>query len=652
MAKKGTTASRGRKKDTRPGGAFSTSAARGGQELVSATPGLIFAQRHPSVVWGSVLLLVFAAYWPALRGEFTTYDDPTYVSANEHVTAGLTLTGIGWGFRAFDGGNWHPVTWLTHMFDCDLYGLRPWGHHLTNLVFHALNSTLLWILLRRLTGAQWRSLFVAAAFALHPVHVESVAWVSERKDVLSAFFFLATLLAYVRYAKQNVEIRKRRAGAHLGYVVALILFALGLMSKPMLVTAPFVLLLLDHWPLQRLQPSSLTPHSATVRSVFLEKTPFFMLAAVISAITLVAQKQLGAVQNLEVFPLAERLSNAVVAYARYLGKLAYPVGLAAYYPHPRHWPVWAVVGSGLLLLTVTALGIAWRKQRPWFLVGWLWFVGMLVPVIGLVQAGQQSIADRYTYLPSIGVFIILAWVAAEYTRSWRFQGVAASAASVLVLGLWAAVSFHQAGFWKDSAAVFGRAVAVTRGNYMAEVNWGLALKAQGRSAEAVKFYREAVRLHPKEADLYHALGKALDDQGQLKEALEAYQQALRLRPDFAETCYELGTVLWRKGREQEALQQFQRAVQLDPKLSAARMTLASALFAQGRYDEGIRHFEEVLKLEPNSPTAHANLGVALAARGRRAEAIAHLSQALKLKPNYPEVEQQLRALTSPTPPQP
>ncbi len=597
-----------------------------------------------------LFLLVFATYLPSLRNGFTNYDDEVYVTANDHVKGGLTLANLGAAFRSTENsGNWHPLTWVSHMLDCQVFGLRPWGHHLTSLLLHAVNTLLVFGVFRRLTGAAGRSLFVATLFGLHPLRVESVAWVAERKDVLSALFWLLTMWTYARYAQTAQSRPGRRA---LFYGLTLLFLAAGLMSKPMVVTLPFVLLLLDIWPLRRLpgvlgraaetegaivlnpQPSTLNPQPPTLGSLVLEKLPFFALAAVASVLTYLIQSGRG-----DVFvglPFTTRAANALVGFSLYLGKLIWPVNLSVLYPRPPHWPPGTVLWAGALVLGLTALALALRRRRPYLLIGWLWFLGTLVPVCGLfVQAGAQSIADRYSYLPFLGLFMALAWGAHDLTRSWRSQCVILAALVAAIIASCIALTRPQLIYWANGESLARHAIAVTRDNFIAHNNLGAALDAGGHLDQALLEYREAVSIQPDYRLGHENLAGALVRRGDLDAAIREYKIALDLNPRIATTHYRLAGAFERKGQLPEAVAEFQQALKLDPDYTEARSSLGVALGKLDRLDDAIAQFQEVLKRRPDSAEAHNNLGSALAIKGRLDDAIAQFREALRLKPDYP-----------------
>jgi len=616
--------------------------------------------RFPAWLLAAFLALAtLALYWPVTRHDFINYDDDLYVTANVHVQNGLTLENLKWAFSHVVLGNWHPVTVLSHMLDCRLFGLQPWGHHLTSLLLHALNTALVFLLLRTLTGAVWRSLLVAALFGWHPLRVESVAWVAERKDVLSAGFGFLSLLCYARYARgtearsQNPESRNRKAEARRiasGYWLALLFFACGLMSKPMLVTWPFVMLLLDYWPLKRfaggqlkvtgspapnLQPSTFNSQLLT------EKIPFFVLAAAASLVTYLVQKQEGAVMTVDHFPPGARAGNALMAYGRYLGKTFWPADLAVFYPHPGYWPRAEVLLAGVLLAGLSALVLVKRRRQPYLLVGWLWFVGTLAPVIGLVQVGEQAMADRYTYIPSVGVLIMSVWGAYELTRRWRHQVILLALASAVALILCFALTREQLGYWQDSETLFRHALDVTQNNHIAHNNLGDALLEKGQADDAIRQFQEVIRLKPNDADAYNNLGNALGEQGRIDEAISDYHEALRLKPDNASAHYSLGAALEAKGQTDGAISQYQEALRLNPDDVAAHNNLGNAYLNKGQTDEAISQYQEAIRIKPDYANARNNLGVALASHGRNDEAISQYQEAIRIKPDYPDAHNNL-----------
>lgn len=513
---------------------------------------------------GFLVAAVLFAYQGSLQNGFVEFDDNEYVTGNAVVRSGIRGEGIWWAFTAFHSANWHPLTWLSHMLDCQVWGLNPAGHHLTSVILHAVNTILLLGLLHRMTGSFWRSWLVAALFALHPLHVESVAWVAERKDVLSGCFWVLTLSAYAAYVRNPTRAR---------YWTVPALFALGLMAKPILVTLPFVLLLMDYWPLRRARGWA---------TLVAEKVPLFVLSAASAVITVLAQQTLGAVVPIERASAWARLSNAAAAYLRYLGRAFWPLDLAVYYLL-RPVPLRLVVASVLLLSAVSVWAVRERRRRPYLLVGWLWFLGTLVPVIGLVQVGSQAMADRYTYIPLIGLFVMVAWGVPDYLGG-RLDRIR----HVFVAGLLAALAWLtcvQVGYWRNSVVLFERALSIGGSNSLVHYNLGVALAKEGRNEEAIVHYREALRLWPNYLEARNNLGDALYARGRLAEAEPEYREALRLKPDFAPAHNSLGVVLALQKRADEAIPHLQEAVRLQAGNMEFQYNLSSALAEAGRFGE-------------------------------------------------------------------
>lgn len=603
---------------------------------------------RPPTICLVLALITFALFWPVHDADFVNYDDADYVTANAHVQGGLTWANTIWAFTSGHASNWHPLTWLSHMLDCQIFGQGPGAMLLVNAGFHALNTLLVFLVLRRMTGAHWRSAAVAALFAWHPLHVESVAWISERKDVLSACFLLLSLAAYVRYVE---AFRRGGSNAVTFYGLCLLLFALGLMSKPMLVTLPFMLLLLDYWPLNRLgdltaaaaEPAN-SPNPCFFRGgrwwLVIEKIPFLILAAASSVITFVVQQKGGAVSTS--LPFGGRLANAAVSYARYLGKVFWPVNLSVLYPHPGSWPIWAVAGATLLLVMIFTLVVWQRRERPYLAVGWLWFFGGLVPVIGLIQVGIQSMADRYSYVPSIGLFIALVWAVADASRqsSRIADGMLASAAAV---GLTACVVLtnHQLGFWQNSDTLFRHAVQVTPKNYLAYNNLGYFLSNRGRNREAMEFYAKSLAINPQYEDALNNMGYALAGEKNYKEAIGYYEQALKVRPNQVEVHNNLGNALSELGKIDEAIQEYQFVLREKPDHADAHNNLGIALAMQGKLEEAIVHFRAAIRFKPTYASAYSNLGNALAAQHKFEEATRQYLESLRLNPTDAQAQNNL-----------
>jgi protein O-mannosyl-transferase len=645
------------------------------------------------VVCSLLALVTLACFWPVTAHKFIDLDDPLYIYDNPHVKAGMTWSGIIWAFQSGYASNWHPLTWISHMLDYQLYGPNPAGHHLTSLLLHLTNTLLLFLLLLRMTGSRWRSTFVAALFAWHPLHVESVAWAAERKDVLCTFFFLLALLAYVRYAElQRLKLDSKvqsqapadgiqHPAAHLQsatfYLLSLLLFALGLMSKPMVVTLPFVLLLLDYWPLRRLSfpllhrsSTSLvqSPITPLLRLVC-EKLPFFALALAVSVVTYLVQRAGGAVSSLDLIPFHTRIANALVAYVRYLSLTLWPADLAVLYPYPRHLPAGSIVAAALLLAGL-CLCFLWRmKRHPFLIVGWLWYLGTLVPTIGLVQVGLQSMADRYAYIPSIGLFMLVVWGSDAVLDCWPHRRKLLAVVGGLALVGCLACTSHQLGYWRDCESLYRHAIAVTTDNYIAYDRLGSALEELGKSDEALASFSESVRLKPgypagqydlgtslmkrerleeavrhltaalkndpTYAHAYINLGKVLLEQGKLDEAVVHLSEAVRLSSDDPEAQYNLGTVLVMQAKPDEAIACFSEALRLKPDYAEAHGNLGVLLMRQGKLGEGATHFAAALRLNPSNPEAHYNLGLALLELNHPREAAEQLAEALRLNPDAP-----------------
>ncbi|MGP8200847.1 MAG: tetratricopeptide repeat protein [Limisphaerales bacterium] len=536
--------------------------------------------------------ITFAVFGQTLHHQFIDLDDGAYVYVNPVVSQGLTLKGIIWAFSCH-AANWHPLTWLSHMLDCQLYGLHPGGHHLTNVLLHTATVIVLFLVLRQMTGALWRSAFVAAVFAIHPLRVESVAWVAERKDVLSGLFFMLTIVAYVSYA--------RRPWSFARYGLVVLLFVLGLMCKPMLVTLPVVLLLLDYWPLQRAERA---------KKLVLEKLPMMALSAASCFVTLLAQSKV--IRSSEAFALPLRLVNALVTCIVYLGQMVYPAGLIVVYPYPHNGlPWWEVALACLLLAGFSAFAWAERRKQPWLLMGWLWYLVMLLPVVGIVQVGVQAHADRYTYLPQIGIYLAVTWLVAQWRVS---RAVLGSLMAGVIAGLMVC-AWKQVGYWNNN---------ITMWTHMLSCN-------------------------PRNAMANYLLGNALARQGKLVEATGHYQKALQLRPDFTEACNNLGNVLMQQGKADEAIVQFQKAAQIDPGNAEAFVNLGSVLQQKGRLDEAISRFQKALQLRPDYAQARNNLGGALLQAGRQREALLQFQQAVELEPADPRIKNNLAWLLATSP---
>jgi tetratricopeptide (TPR) repeat protein len=566
-----------------------------------------------SVLWISLFLLVatLVLYWQVQGHGFLNYDDDLYVTGNPHVKAGLTGAGLVWALSDYSTGTWHPLTWLSLMVDSQFYGGSAGGFHLTNLFFHLANTLLLFFVLLRMTGARIRSGLVAALFALHPLHVESVAWISERKDVLSTFFWLLAISAYVRYAEKSI--RK-------WYVLALLFYFLGLLAKPMIVTFPFLLLLLDYWPLRRIQKFSYRVK---------EKIPFFILTGIVSVVAFLTQQKTGALSTAKVGSFGIKLANVLVSYAGYVVKMLWPRNLSVLYPYPESFPFWEISLSVLLVFGMSFYVLRKARGKPWLPMGWFWYLGTLLPVIGLVQVGPQAMADRYSYVPLIGLFILIAW---SIPKSWE-KPVAAIPAAVVLFGLMT-VSWVQIGYWHNTLDLFQHAVASTTDNVIAQNNFGLSLIDQGQIQEAIEHYSEALKIDPDFIDAQINLGSAFMAEGKYQDALAQYDQVLRTHPDNPQAHYNSGIALAKLGRLNEAVIQYQETLRVQPDDLNAHINLGVLLASHGHPDAAIEQYQEALKIEPDYVEALNNLGYVLSEQGKLEEAVEQFSHALRINPNY------------------
>jgi Flp pilus assembly protein TadD len=631
----------------------------------------------------SILLFVLVAwvFLPSLHNGFVSLDDPLYLEARAPVQSGLSLENIRWAFTNVDAGFWQPLTWLSVMLDCELFGLRPGGHHLTSLLLHAANAVLVFLVFQRMTRATWRSAMVAALFALHPLHVETVAWVADRKDVLCVFFWMLSMLMYVGYVQRSGSGNGKSEGpgnpgrapiTSVHYWLALLFFGCALMSKTMAVTVPFILVLMDWWPLRRLETVTLTtqPAIAARRStLLLEKLPFLAAGFVCGLVTVHSQRAMGALPATSELPVTARISNALLSYGHYLGQTFWPAGLSADYPHSRSFAGWHVAGALLLGLTVTALVVGEARRRPYLAFGWSWYVVTLLPVVGLIQIGGHARADRYTYLPLIGVFTLVTWSVSDLTKRWRYRAVLLPACALAVIFPCMALTRQQLGYWKSNDSLLRHVLLVAPDSALAHNNLGETLLRKGQLDEAIGHFREATRLAPDDPVAQCNLGIALDGRGRPAEAISHLRQAARLAPADAHPHYNLGVVLLRKGEVDEAIAELEEAVRLasggagaaraldpgagrpglppqstgasgkfprvDSELAEAHCKLGVALGMKGRPDEAIAHLEEALRLNPGYADAYWNLGVELGREARLDEAIARFRRALEIQPDMP-----------------
>lgn len=513
-----------------------------------------------------LLAAVFAVYWQTVGYEFISFDDTEYITENPAILQGLTLSGISWAFTTFHASNWHPLTWLSHLLDIELFGMNPAGHHLVNIILHSVNSILLFLLLDRYSGLLWRSAAVAALFALHPLHVESVAWIAERKDLLSTLFWMLTLYLYAGYAEKPGRGR---------YLLLLATFTLGLMAKPMLVTLPLVMLLLDYWPLKRIEPAdSTTSQKSTLLYLFKEKIPFLLLASVSSGITVLAQK--AALSPLSTTTFNERLANSLTAYLAYLGKTILPQNLAVFYQFNHELPWLHVLAAAALLCAISTVAVRMRRTRPYLFVGWFWYVITLVPVIGIVQVGMQAMADRYTYIPLIGIFILTVWGVAEATTKWAHRRTALTILSVTVIAACSLTSWQQAAHWQNSTTLFTHALTVTGKNFIAHFRLGYELEQQGRTEEAAASYKAALADNPFYGPAYGKLGRISYEAGMLDDAIYYYYKELFVNPQSVYSRNNLGIALAENGKLDEAIDQFNRALTINPGFTPAQDNLKHA----------------------------------------------------------------------------
>ena len=616
-------------KKIRAGGSSAVNARRTMLLGYAATRG-----RSDLLIMLGLAVVTLAIYSQVIGHQFITLDDPTYIQENPMVNRGVTLAGVAWAFTTFHATNWHPLTWISHMIDCQFFGTNAGRQLLVNALIHAANTLLVFWFLLRTTHARWPSALVAALFALHPLHVESVAWASERKDTLSTFFGLLSLIGYVRYAEAPSISR---------YAWVATTLALGLLAKPMLVTWPFVMLLLDYWPLGRVQRSDRRGRSGVLRGLVIEKIPLFALVAASAVITFLAQSQGGAVRTFTDAPITLRLSNALVSYAKYLLLTFWPNDLAVYYPFA--WagiPAWQIIGAAFLLLGITGFCFSQRKTRPYLIVGWLWFLGTLVPVIGLVQVGGQVMADRYFYVPSIGLFVAIVFGLADIARSWRVAPLLSGGIAVGALLILATLTNAQIQRWRDSYTLFEHALAITPPNLRIENSLALAMGASGRYDEAAAHFEKTLQIDPNFYDGLVGMGVTRAFQGRIPEAIVYFQAAIHSQPDAPKAHVQLALALWKQSDDQAAFEEMRRASQLAPNDADIRADFGLALELVGQIPEAIEQLHEALRMNPNNAEAHGNLGLALLASGKARESIPEFEAALRLKPQLKGAADNLR----------
>ena len=591
----------------------------------------------------TLVIVIVAVYWNVSRCDFISYDDTSYVLENKQVQAGLTPKSLAWSFNFKENRNsyWHPLTWISHMLDVELYGLDPGRHHLTNVIIHILNTLLLFLLLHRMTGALWRCAFVAALFALHPINVESVAWIAERKNVLSTLWGLLASWSYVGYAKRPGLFR---------YLWVALCLALSLLAKPMLVTLPFVFLLLDYWPLRRIElqlPVRRSDLAPAVRLI-VEKLPMLILSALSVYLSAASTRGLGNVITLQSVPMMLRTENAVVSYLKYIGKLIWPSDLSIFYPYPEFIPLWQVMGSLAVLSAITYGTIRALRNHPYLAVGWFWFLGTFMPVIGIVQVGiWQEMADRFAYVPQIGLFVMFAWGISQMVDQWKYKRIVLPSSAAVLLIIFAVTTHIQIRHWSNSITIFEQAIKATSGNAIAHNNLGDSLMKQGRIEEAVRHFRLALQNKPPEPEgVYCNLAIALTARGRIPEAIECYTEALNLNPEYVKAHINLGAVLAREGRINEAINHYSEALRIDPFSEKAHFNLGNALLNQGRIDPAIQHFSNALRINPSFAEAHNSMGLALIQNGKLEEAMLYFRNAAKFKPAYLDAQRNLQLAES------
>ena len=563
-----------------------------------------------------LVVIILATYWQLPSHELLPFDDYGYITKNTHVHEGITWKNIVWTFSSTDFGYWHPLTWMSHMLAFQVFGLKFGMHHLINLFLHISNTLLLFFVLKRMTGALWQSAFVAAVFALHPLNVESVAWVSERKNVLSTFFWMLTILTYVRYTERPNFYR---------YMLILFVFVLGLMSKPMLVTLPFVLLLLDYWPLCRFNLQSCRGHQEVHKSIHtdprqslvlrlvLEKIPLFILSFTCIYLSALSIQRFKIVISMASVPMKLRIANALVSYVRYIKKMIWPQNLAVYYPYPHTLPAWQVIGAFLLLVIVTFYAFRWVRLKPYFTVGWLWYIGTLFPVIGLVQAGLwPAMADRFAYVPLIGIFICIAWGVPDFVGRWRYRKAGFIAVSTALVPIFMVMTWLQLRHWQNGVTLFTHNVRVTHNNSLAHKELGNALEQQGNLDKAILHYSKALKINPNNAEAHNNLGYILARQKHYKEAIDHYKAALRIKPNYTEAHNNFGTALLHQGNEKEAIVHYNEALKYNPNYAGTYYNLGKIYINQNKIEIGIQFYKKALKLNPEMTQVLYNLSWLLA----------------------------------------
>lgn len=576
-----------------------------------------FKAKNEFLICLFLVVVTFTVYFQVGTHEFVVYDDRIYVSENQYVQEGYSTESLQWAFslKNKDKTYWHPLTWLSHMLDVQIFGLNSGGHLMTNVIIHVLNVLLLFALLKRSTGCLWCSAFVAALFALHPMNVESVAWVAARKNVLSTTFLLLTLVTYIRYAESPGIFR---------YMMIAGCYAMGLMAKPMLVTLPFGLLLLDFWPLKRLSFEDGAMGADGFKllgKLIVEKIPLFILSAVTIYLATISLHRYGDMVQTAAVDMKLRIANALVSYVAYLEKLIYPIDLTCFYPFPETVPFWKAILSFVFLIAVSITAMRVHRKRPYVTFGWFWYLGTLVPVIGLVQAGLwPATADRFVYVPYIGIFIILSWGSAEAFKHFRLRSYALAASGGLIILTLAVMSYNQTAYWKNSVTLFQHAIAVTSGNYLSHYALGFALERRGKTKAAIEHYRTSLKINPQQVDVHYNLALVLASQKKIEEAIKEYQKVLLLDPNDYQVYNNLGNLFYKQGRYDDAIRHYERAIGIKPDHTNAHRNLGAALIRKGRISESVQHFQDALRLEPDNIQTKSYLKTALSMlNGPRAE---------------------------------
>jgi len=564
---------------------------------------MLFFNHHRCLSISFILIIItFSVYWQTKTFDYINFDDNDYITENRHVQAGLSMGNIAWAFTTTHTGPWIPLTWLSYMFGVQLYGMSPGWHHLTNVFFHITNVLLLFFILNQTTQAIWKSCLVAVLFALHPIHVESVAWISERKDVLSTFFFLLTILGYYRYVKQP---------AVANFLLTLLLFAFSLMAKPMVVTLPFVLILLDYWPLKRFptnqsKPSRFKTKGRHIKYLMIEKVPFLILSLIVSLITFLSHQDIGSLGSWKEFPFLDRIANSLASYTKYIGKMIWPNKLAVLYPYAQI-SLWEMISSFVFIAVVSWYAIRKRHEQPYFIVGWLWYLGTLVPVIGLVNWGSQAMADRFVYIPFIGLYIIASWGISGLLTKWIQRKIWFVVPTIVIASTLSILSWQQVGHWENSVTLFENSLKKTRNNYIIHNNLGVTLELEEQTEKAIEHYRQALKIKPDYADAHNNIGFALSKIEQMGKAIEHYQQALKKRPNYDKAHNNMGNALYKLDRFDEAIEHYSKALKIKPDFADAHNNIGSALFRKGMTNEAVKHYFKALRINPDHAAARINL---------------------------------------------